>query len=84
MGRPHERGENGSGAESILRLLISLPPHYPVNRIVVDGVEKAVSTFVTVNNDLAYFTEMSGGLAIVDVNKISVVGSPPPALPPVV
>ena len=81
MGRSYEHDEHGT--EAILRLLNSLPPHYPVNTIVVDGFEKPVSTFVTVKNGLAYFTEMSGGLAIVDVNKITVVDSPPPALPPV-
>lgn len=38
-------------------LLATLPPAYPVDNVVVDGVLQSTSNFVSVQNGLAYFTD---------------------------
>lgn len=66
---------------NICELLASLPPQYPVDEIVVDGFSETVNAFVTLDEstNLAYFTEMGGGLVVADCRQISEIEFPPPA-----
>lgn len=41
--------------EQICDLLATLPPNYPVNSVVVDGVSQETTNFIVLDNRLAYF-----------------------------
>ncbi|PEK99093.1 hypothetical protein [Bacillus sp. AFS017336] len=70
--------EEFSRPRSICEFLSTLPPQYPINEIIVDGVSESVNFFITFDSstNLAYFSSVSGGLVIVDCRRISQVAVP--------
>jgi hypothetical protein len=56
----------------IVEILEDLTPQSPVTGINVDGFHEEVSGFITFDkrNNLVYFSQVGGGLVIVDVNKL--------------
>lgn len=69
---------NSRRGDGICRLLRNLPPQYPVSEIVVDGFNEDVNAFIALNRDtnLAYFSELGGGLVVADCRKISLIDFP--------
>ncbi len=63
---------------SICEFLSTLPPHYSISEIIVDGVSESVNYFITLDSstNLAYFSSVSGGLVIADCRRISQVVVP--------
>jgi hypothetical protein len=66
---------SGNNSNNICQLLSTLPPGYPVSEVVVDGFSESVNAFVTLdqNTNLAYFSEVGGGLVVADCRRISLV-----------
>ena len=64
--------------EGICGLLRNLPPQYPVSEIVVDGFNEDVNAFIGLDrdNNLAYFSELTGGLVVADCRRISLIDFP--------
>jgi len=79
-GRWFNLGSNDENCRtrSICELLSTLPPHYSISEIVVDGVTESVNYFITLDSstNLAYFSSVSGGLVIADCRRISQVVVP--------
>jgi hypothetical protein len=72
MSHSHSGNNN---TQSICELLGTLPPGYPVSEVVVDGFSESVNAFITLdqNTNLAYFSEVGGGLVVADCRRISLI-----------
>lgn len=62
-------------SRSILEILGDLTPQTPVGGLVVDGYYRSASGFITFDrrNNLAYFSQVGGGLIVVNASEISLI-----------